>query len=149
MRRIPFVVSSFASLLLLCAAASPVIAQEARLFQNSWFWGLHAGSTNVGTTYASGSGASTLGGEWVITRQRGGLYVAYDQARFTRTAGIADPGTSSGTRAVTIHNMRTGSIAGLVFPFNMTKFRPYGGLGLSLNVLGDATPQPDIPTTAG
>jgi hypothetical protein len=122
------------------AAAPAAHAQQERLFQNAWFWGVHAGGTSVGTPVSPSSGATTVGAEWMITRSRGGLYVAYDQANFTRTSSIADPSSATGTQRVRIHDMRSGSIAGVVFPFEANGFRPYAGLGFALNVIGSATP---------
>lgn len=125
------------------AAFTPAVAaaQETKLFQNSWFWGVHAGVTNLGTEYSSGSSVGTVGAEWLITRSVAGLYVAYDQASFSKTAEIDDPSTSTGERPVAIHDMRTGSIAGVAFPVQFGNFRPYGGVGVALSVLGSATAQ--------
>jgi len=124
-------------------------AQEAKLFQNSWFWGVHAGATRFGTTVTSGRSAGTIGGEWLITRSRGGLYLSYDQASFNSTAGVSDAEATNGVRQVSIHDMRTGSIAGVAFPVQYGAFRPYAGIGLALSVIGSATPQEDVPTTPG
>lgn len=129
------------SLVLVPAAAAQ--AQSARLFDNSWFWGVHAGVTDVGTP-ATGVGAEpTIGGEWLITRSTGGLYVAYDQAMFNRTSAIADAAAVNGIRQVYIHDMRSGSIAGVAFPWHSGSFRPYAGLGMQLSVIGSAEPQTD------
>lgn len=132
-------------------AASPgaASAQETKLFQNSWFWGVHAGVTNLGTEYSSGSSAGTIGAEWLITRSVAGLYISYDQANFSKTAEIDDPSTSTGERPVSIHDMRTGSIAGVAFPLQLGNFRPYGGLGVAISVLGNATAQPVTASGGG
>lgn len=134
----------------LIAIATPLVltagtahAQDARLFQNAWFWGVHAGATSVGTARSTTSEIGTVGAEWLITRSMGGLYVSYDQASFRRTAAIRDVSTSSGARSVSINDMRTGSVAALAFPFHAGGFRPYAGLGFALSVLGGATAKPD------
>jgi hypothetical protein len=131
----------------LCVAASTAHAQQEQLFQNSWFWGLHAGSTAIGTPARSSSQAGTIGADWMITRTDGGLYVSYDQASFTRMGAIADASESSGMRPVSLHDMRTISIGGLAFPWHSGRFRPYAGLGYQLNLIGSATAQPDSANT--
>lgn len=129
------------SLVLLPAAAAQ--AQEARLFDNSWFWGIHAGVTEIGTPATASGAQATIGGDWLITRSMGGLYVSYDQSMFNRTSSISDPAAVNGTRYVYIHSMRTGSIAGVAFPWHSGGFRPYAGLGMQLSVIGSADAQSD------
>lgn len=129
------------SLVVLPAAAAQ--AQEARLFDNAWFWGVHAGVTEVGTPATAVKAEGTIGAEWLITRSMGGVYVAYDQAMFNRTSAITDASAVSGLRRVSIHDMRSGSIAGVAFPWHAGSFRPYAGLGMQLAVIGNATPEAD------
>jgi hypothetical protein len=128
--------------------ASLAHAQNDKLFQNSWFWGVHAGATYAGTTYSSGS-SGTLGAEWMITRSVGGLYLSFDQANLNSKGAVDDPSEPSGYRAVSIHDLRTGSIAALAFPVQWGNFRPYGGLGFAISVIGNATPQADVVTQVG
>lgn len=118
-------------------------AQQARLFDNSWFWGVHAGAVQIGTPATGSQAAATVGAEWMITRSMGGLYVAYDQAMFNRTSAVADTGALGGYRPVSIHDMRSGSIAAVAFPWHADNFRPYAGLGVQLSVIGSADVQPD------
>lgn len=118
-------------------------SQEARLFDNSWFWGVHAGATEIGTPATGIQAHTTVGAEWLITRSDGGLYVAYDQAMFDRTSGIADASAVNGMRRVSIHDMRSGSIAAMAFPWHAGSFRPYAGIGAQLSVLGSAVAQTD------
>jgi hypothetical protein len=122
-------------------------AQSAKLFQNAWFWGVHAGATNTGTRYASGA-SGTIGAEWMLTRSVGALYLSYDQASFHSTGAVSDPSEPSGYRAVSIHDLRTGSIAAVAFPVQWGNVRPYTGVGLAINLIASATPQPD-PTQSG
>ncbi|MES2357855.1 MAG: hypothetical protein V4529_05880 [Gemmatimonadota bacterium] len=133
--------------LLLCLAATTAHAQQEQLFRNSWFWGLHAGTTAIGTPASSTTQAGTVGAEWMITRTDGGLYVSYDQASFSRTAGVADPSASNGTRPVALHDLRTVSIGGVAFPWHSGHFRPYAGLGYALSLIGSADIQPDSLNT--
>lgn len=123
-------------------AAPAAWAQEAKLFQNSWFWGVHGGTTSIGTPLSSKQ-AGTIGGEWMITRSNVGLYVAYDQSSFHMMSQIADPSTASGMRPVAISGMRSGSIAMMAFPGQFGSFRPYGALGMQINVIATATAQVD------
>jgi hypothetical protein len=134
--------------LFICLAATRAQAQEERLFQNSWFWGLHAGVTSIGTPGESASQAGTIGADWMITRTDGGLYVAYDQANFTRTSAIADPTATNGMRPISVHDLRTVSIGGVAFPWHSGRFRPYAGLGYALSLVGSASVQADSLGTA-
>ncbi|HEY8309040.1 MAG TPA: hypothetical protein VIG47_00725, partial [Gemmatimonadaceae bacterium] len=133
--------------LFLCVAATTAHAQQEQLFQNSWFWGLHAGTTAIGTPAKSSSQVGTVGADWMITRTDGGPYVSYDQASFTKTGAIADGSESSGMRPVALHDMRTISIGALAFPWHSGHFRPYAGLGYQLSLIGSATAQPDSANT--
>lgn len=132
----------------LCLSATTVQAQQEHLFQNSWFWGLHAGTTSIGTQARSNTGAATFGADWMITRTDGGLYVSYDQASFTRASGIADPTAVNGVRPVSVRNLGTVSIGALAFPWHLGRFRPYAGLGFALSMVGSAVAQPDSLNTA-
>jgi len=133
--------------LFLCVAATAAHAQQEQLFQNSWFWGLHAGTTAIGTPDKSTSQAGTFGADWMITRTDGGLYVAYDQASFTRMSGIADPTAANGVRPISVRDLRTVSVGGVAFPWHSGRFRPYAGLGYALSLVGDASVQPDSLNT--
>lgn len=132
---------ALSSLTLLPATAAQ--AQQARLFDNAWFWGIHAGATQIGTPATAAQAHTTVGAEWMITRSMGGLYVAYDQAMFNRTSAITDASAVNGVRRVSIRDMRSGSIAGVAFPWHAGSFRPYAGLGMQLSVLGSASAQTD------
>lgn len=125
----------------LIVAVPALHAQDAKLFQDSWFWGVHAGATSVGTPARSTGSVPTIGGEWFITRTSGGLYAAYDQANFTGTSSVPDGGAATGMRDVKIHDMRTVSLAAMVFPYQAHNFRPYAGLGFALSTIGSASPQ--------
>ena len=126
----------------LCAT-SAAHAQEEGLFQNSWFWGVHAGVSSYGTANASTHSAGSFGAEWMITRSIGGLYVAFDQTNINSTGSIADASEPSGFRPVALHDMRTGSIGAVAYPVQFGRFRPYAGVGFSMSVIGNAQAQPD------
>jgi hypothetical protein len=138
--------------LLTFACAMPLLAatahaQQTRFFQNSWFWGVHAGATGIGTPTEGSRGAATFGGEWLITRSMGGLYAAYDQANFSRMSSVADGSAIDGRRPVEIHDMRTASFGAVAFPGQVKHVRPYAGLGFAISVIGSATPTPDSTGT--
>ncbi len=133
--------------LALCLAATTLQGQQEQLFQNSWFWGLHAGATAIGTPNKSTTQAGTIGADWMITRTDGGLYVAYDQASFSRTSGIADASAANGMRPVSVRDLRTVSIGGVAFPWHANRFRPYAGIGYALSLVGSAAVRPDSLNT--
>ena len=133
--------------LFLCLAATTARAQQEQLFRNSWFWGLHAGATSIGTPSSPTTSAGTIGAEWMITRTDGGVYASYDQANFTRTTDVADPTASNGTRRVAVRDLRTASLGAVAFPWHSGGFRPYAGLGYALSIVGDASVQPDSANT--
>lgn len=57
------------------AASSAQNAQQGRYFDDSWFWGLKGGVSTFTPTLGKSETAPTFGGDWLITRSRGGLYV--------------------------------------------------------------------------
>ena len=137
---------------LVCAAAPAAHAQQLQQgeppFANSWFWGLHGGTTSIGTPSAATRQVPTLGAEWMITRTDGGLYVAYDQSDFSHMSGLSDPTAANGMRPVSIRNLRTASLGALAFPWHTGGFRPYAGGGFALSVIGSASVQPDALNTS-
>lgn len=143
--RLHRLVVAVSSLVLLPATAAH--AQDARLFQDAWFWGVHAGAAMIGTPESSVRAEPTIGAEWMITRRIGGLYAAFDQTMLDRTSAVADTGVAGGARNVGIHTMRTASIAAIVWPYHYEGFRPYAGVGAQLSVLGSAQPQTDADGT--
>src|SRR5437016_3872137 len=109
------------------AATLPLVAgaQRGRQFKDAWFWGVKGG----GFTYADGGGKYQLaplgGGEWLITRTHGGLYVSLSQAFMSTTttfpAGptaqdtIVVGGVTQRTRLVDLHNLRKLDMALMAF----------------------------------
>lgn len=110
--------------------------QSSRLFDNSWFWGAKVGIMSYSTVGSGSSTAPTLGAEWLITRHKGALYLAADQAFFTATSSVMD--SQGNSYAVGIKNMRRFTAALLAFPKAFGTVRPYGGIGLAINLIGDA-----------
>ncbi|MDB4913159.1 MAG: hypothetical protein JWM95_803 [Gemmatimonadetes bacterium] len=109
-------------------------AQEGRQFKDAWFWGAKAGMLSYASATTTNGGAPLVGGEWLITRTNGGLYVSYDQAFFNTFGGFVDRDPDSVfVRNVKIKNMRRFTMAGMAFPWQSNKLHPYVGLGLSFN----------------
>jgi len=122
----------------LSAAAS---AQQSRYFDDSWFWGVKSGVATFSPTLGGNETAATFGGEWLITRSRGGLYISADQANVSTVSAVVDANTSDGVRPVTVNKLRRIGFAALAFPVRIGRLRPYAGLGLSVDVVGSAVPQ--------
>ena len=110
-------------------------AQEGRLFKNAWFWGAKVGSMAYTTPTHTGY-APVLGGEWVITRTRGALYLSVQEAFMPddeAVGSIEDPYSQSGRKPVYISDIRQATIAGLIFPTQKRGYlRPYAGIGFTL-----------------
>jgi hypothetical protein len=128
-------------LVLLALAPSVGAAQSGRLFNNSWFFGAHVGNMTYWTTTTSHGQAPFIGGETLITRKKGGLYISMDQAYFDATTRIADGTQITGTRLVDIKDNRRFTAAAMIFPKAFGTLRPYGGVGFSLNFIQSATPR--------
>jgi len=123
--------------------AMPSAAQRVARFDDSWFWGLKAGVNTFSTGTSGTASVPSWGLDWLITRDRGGLYVSADQSFFSRTVTESDAATVSGTRDVRIRNMNRVGFAMVAFPSRIGIFNPYGGAGAAISVLGKATAQPD------
>jgi hypothetical protein len=129
---------------MVCGAASlsaTASAQQSHYFDDSWFWGVKSGVATFSPTLGGNETAATYGGEWLITRSSGGLYVSFDQANVSTVSAVLDPSTSDGFRPVTVNKLRRIGFAALAFPKRFGRFRPYAGLGLSVDVVGSASPQ--------
>ena len=109
-------------------------AQDGRQFKDAWFWGAKAGMLSYSSATTTNGGAPLVGGEWLITRTNGGLYISYDQAFFTTYGGFPDRDPdSSFTRNVKIQNLRRFTMAGMAFPMQTNRLHPYVGFGISFN----------------
>jgi hypothetical protein len=128
-----------AALVLAFVAISPAIAtaQANRPFTDSWFWGAKVGALSFSTTRIENGFAPTVGAEWLITRNRGALYVSLDRAFFSEESSIAAGGLT-GESVVEVKDLTRLGFALLAFPKQMDNLRPYGGVGLALNFIGSA-----------
>lgn len=126
--------SSVLALVALTPAVSA--AQSNRLFENAWFWGAKAGLMNFSTGIETKT-APLVGAEWLITRNRAGLYLSAEQAFFNATGYVVD---GNGQPVdVALKDSRRYTAALLAFPVNWGSLRPYGGVGLALNLIQHAT----------
>ena len=130
----------FAGLVSAALVPATVSAQRTRDFEDSWFWGAKGGVSTYSPTYGSGETAPTFGLEWLITRTHGALYVSFDQANVDAVSAVFDPTAEGSARAVQVEHLRRVGFAALAFPKKFGHVRPYAGLGLSLNLIGDAYP---------
>jgi hypothetical protein len=113
-------------------------AQGMRNFDNSWFWGFKSGINTFSVPGHGNTSTVDLGVDWLITRTKGGLYVSGNQSIFQRDLVVFDGASTSGTRTVRVNDLRRISFAAVVFPKHFGGITPYGGLGYTLAVLGDA-----------
>jgi hypothetical protein len=129
------------ALVLAFVALSPAIAmaQANRPFTDSWFWGAKFGALSFSTTRIENGFAPTVGAEWLITRNRGALYLSLDRAFFSEESTVADGGLS-GESIVEVHDLTRLGFALLAFPKQYNNLRPYGGVGLALHFIQRAEP---------
>lgn len=117
-------------------------------FDNSWFWGVKGGMSSFDPNGLGRVSAASVGGEWMITRGRGALYVAVDQAFFDDVAGVYDPTFQGSVRPVNVSDWRRYSMGLFAFPLTWGSFKPYAGLGLTVNVIQNADPQGTFTSSA-
>jgi len=127
---------------LLTAALIPAVAsaQRPRGFEDSWFWGVKAGVSTFSPTFGKSETAATYGAEWLITRTHGALYASVDETNMSSTSAVFDPSADGGFRSVQVDKLRRVGFAALAFPKRFGRFRPYAGLGVTVNVVGSADP---------
>jgi hypothetical protein len=129
------VVVALVATLVVSASAN---AQQMRNFDNSWFWGFKSGVNSFSVPGHGNTSTVDFGIDWLITRSKGGLYVSGNQSVFERDLEFIDPTSNSGQRTVRVNDMRRITLAGVVFPKHFGGITPYGGVGYTIAVLGDA-----------
>ena len=137
MRKTRWLIAGLLSAALIPASAS---AQRPRGFEDSWFWGVKAGVSTFSPTFGKSEAAATYGAEWLITRTHGALYVSVDETNMSAVSAVFDPSADAGFRTVEVEKLRRVGFAALAFPKQFGRFRPYAGLGVTLNVVGSARP---------
>lgn len=131
---------------------SAATAQSTRHFTDSWFWGAKVGgllyqvqsSIRPPEDPAGNALALMAGGDWLITRKKGGLYVAFDHSFVQNdTVFVNDSITPLDTvpRAVALSGMRRFTLAGMLFPLESDRLHPYIGFGATLSSIANAEPQ--------
>jgi hypothetical protein len=137
------------ALVLAFLAFSPAIAtaQANRPFTDSWFWGAKIGALAFSTTRIENGFAPSIGAEWLITRNRGALYMSLDRSFFTEESSIAS-GSLSGESVVEVKDLTRLGFALLAFPKQIDNIRPYGGVGLALNFIQSAESSDDDAFTS-
>ena len=64
--------------------------------------------------------------------------MSLDRAFFSEQSSIADPGSVSGESIVDVKDLTRLSFSLLAFPKPNNSLRPYGGVGVALNFIGNA-----------
>ena len=135
-----------------CLALSAIATAEGqgpRPFRDSWFWGGYGGLTSYTAANPgdpSGLGTSSMaaqvGGDWLITRKTGGLYLSFAQAFLTTQGAVINGPTAADTgfRIVDVQNLRRVNLAAMAFPGNYVRLHPYIGFGISFDYLGAVQP---------
>jgi hypothetical protein len=119
-------------------ASTEATAQSSRNFEDSWFWGAKAGINTFSLPGQGNTSTANLGIDWLITRKKGGLYVAGDQSIFERDVFFLDPSSNNGQRTVRVNDLRRLTFAGVAFPKRFGGIIPYAGVGYMIAVAGDA-----------
>ena len=117
-------------------------------FKDSWFWGVKGGVISFSTATVDGRVEPVFGGEWLLTRTQGGLYVSFDQSMFDASSALED--TTGASHAVTISDMRRLTVAAMAFPLffdaGFASIRPYAGAGFALAFIQSAALAGAAPT---
>jgi hypothetical protein len=135
MQKLRAVAVALAATLVVSASAN---AQGVRNFDNSWFWGFKSGINTFSVPGSGNTSTVDLGIDWLITRTRGGLYVSGNQSIFERDVQVFDPASTTGERTVRVNDLRRITFAAVAFPKHFGGITPYGGVGYTIAVLGDA-----------
>jgi hypothetical protein len=133
-------------------ALAPTVgkAQEGRLFNNSWFWGLGGGTLTYWTSTTAHSQAPTVSLDWLITRTHWALYLGADQSFFTAKnltytevgrlytdSTLTNFNNVSYYAQASVRNSRHIEGALMAFPGHGI-LRPYAGIGISGNFVQGA-----------
>jgi hypothetical protein len=131
--------------MLVALSSSSAEAQSTRGFKNSWFWGVRGGGTFYQVqSDPDGSLAPMAGVDWLMTREVGGLYAAFDHTFFQdQSVFVKDSVGPVDTipRRVFLSGMRRFTLAAMVFPYQRKYFQTYFGLGATLSQIAKAEPE--------
>lgn len=145
MRMVRTVAATFAGLLLVPSIASAQLtaaAPAAPPTRDAWYWGLNGGAMmfNAGYDQEQSVTAPSVGGEWLIMRDRFALRISVQQAFFEEQSAIYDPTVVGATRPVDVKDWRRYAIEVYAMPRGDRSLLPYAGGGVALNVLQNAAP---------
>src|SRR5918992_2050570 len=102
-----------------CALALVAIPFQAALaqlrhdFKDSWFWGVKGGVISFSTARVENRVEPVVGGEWLLTRTQGAIYVSYDQSLFDASSALED--TLGQSHTVAIRDLRRLTVAAMAF----------------------------------
>jgi len=146
-------IRGLATLLALVALVPQVAAaQMGRPFRNSWFWGVKVGEQTYSTTTDLSSASNNqlspnVGLDWLITRNRGGLYFSFEQGFLDKPNALATVYIPVGdnlyaidTVRLNLKNTRRVDIAGVFSPASeLLATRLYFGAGISFLQVASTT----------
>lgn len=130
------------ALVLAFVALTPAVAlsQAERPFTDAWFWGAKAGVLSFSTSRIENGFAPSVGTDWLITRSRSALYISVDRAFFSEQSTVSNPQSLTGESVVDVRDMTRLGFALLAFPKPDNDVRWYGGAGLALSFIQEASP---------
>jgi hypothetical protein len=129
---------------LMSLGVSAASAQTTRHFENSWFWGVKGGLLSYQVFSDTSAFTWMAGGDWMITRKKGGLYVAYDHSFLGLDSVFVNDSLSpldTAPRVVHLRGLRRFTFSGVLFPFDNDRLYPYIGAGVTLSAIASAEPQ--------
>ncbi len=142
MRMVRTVAATFAGMMLVPAVAFAQANASAAPARDAWYWGINGGALMFNAGYDSEQSvlAPSVGGEWLIMRQRFALRISVQQAFFDEQTAVYDPTVSSAARPVDVKDWRRYAVEVYAMPSGDGFLVPYLGGGFALNVLQTATP---------
>lgn len=143
MRMVRTVAATFAGMLLVPAVAFAQANPQAAPARDAWYWGINGGAMMFNAGYDSEQSvmAPSVGGEWLIMRQRFALRVSVQQAFFDEQTAVHDPTVIGAARPVNVKDWRRYAVEVYAMPSGDGALIPYAGAGIALNVLQNATPE--------
>lgn len=143
MARVPGVLLGVA----LFVVAAPLSAQQ-QPWHDQWFWGAQGGVHRYFTPVNRWETGYTIGGHWLITGRRMGLYMSYDQILYDNGQSVVNDETSgTGSRMVTFDNGRYLQADLLAMPLN-GPLQVILGAGFTIHNISDASVQGTFATPA-
>jgi hypothetical protein len=139
---------SILTLSLAAAALAPTAVRAQRIerastsggtFEDSWFWGAKGGVSHFSSASETVN-APMVGGEWLITQRRVGLYLSVEQSFFDTRSAVFDPSINGGARPVDLKDLRRYNAQLMAFPVQLGRVRPYAGIGFAISVIQNANP---------